>query len=757
MSKNSIYTIALLLGLFLKGNSQSSLYKRPTLFQTQMETFFQSNEIDSILQYCNSIVTTNAPVKQKSIAFTYLGEAYEFLNEPEQAKIAYKKAISIAEGIRGKEFLAVAHFKLGLHYYSQNQPILTESQMEKAERLAVKASLNKLLYEIYQFRSLDLSGKGAPNEAIGFLKKSLRIAKEEKAEGKTLDIYNQLSSGYYSLGKLDSAIFYFLELLTRKKKEQHPEGLLQDLITLGMLYNEKGDYREAQDQLVEALRLAELKKDSIFILNLCTQIGQVYASHESWQKAIEYNSRAIEMAKDKKMVLALAENYKNRGTVYAQMDSIELAIEDFKNGLQSYRELNHKINVAALQLALGKLFQTQKNYLESKRYLQNALELRTGEDDALGHRKTLELLGELELEQNNPEQAILHLKKSLAISQQMNHGNGIRKSHDLLAQAFSQTNDYKKAFFHYKAFNAANDSIVSIENNRMINEIELQYKNDSILLAKQAEIEKNEEQIEKRNYQLAFSIAAIIFLLSLGVFLYFIYLKNKQLNQQKLGALRQEQKNQKLEAVMEGEERERKRLARDLHDGLGTLLATVKLQINALENDAPQLIQSSSNYQKAEQYIDEACRTIREISHNLMPTVLDQNGLEDALRGLCYTVGALNQINIDYIPFGLENPLPDQAKLAIYRITQELLRNVVKHAHAENVIVQLTYEDQQLELIVEDDGMGFNEEQMAKEKGIGLDNIYSRVSLLGGEVSIDSNVGEGTSFLVTIPTKLLSV
>ena len=180
------------------------------------------------------------------------------------------------------------------------------------------------------------------------------------------------------------------------------------------------------------------------------------------------------------------------------------------------------------------------------------------------------------------------------------------------------------------------------------------------------------------------------------------------------------------------------------------MLATVKLQINALEQEAPELMESE-NYQKAESYIDEACTTIREIAHNLTPTVLEQNGLEAVMENMCIRVATVNKIQIDYIPFGLEKPIPEKSKIEIYRITQELLRNIIKHADANNVIVQITNDDGRVDLVVEDDGKGFDKNAVNFEKGIGIDNIQSRVAFLGGHVDIDSEKGEGTTFSVHIP------
>ena len=191
-----------------------------------------------------------------------------------------------------------------------------------------------------------------------------------------------------------------------------------------------------------------------------------------------------------------------------------------------------------------------------------------------------------------------------------------------------------------------------------------------------------------------------------------------------------------------------KRIARELHDGLGAVLATVKMQISGIQHKFPQ-IQSSATYQKAESLIDGACRTVREISHNLMPYVLEQQGLLFAIDDLCNTFASHNDITFDFIPYGDEQLLPAELKITVFRITQELLKNIIKHAEAKEVIVQVTIEENEVILIVEDDGKGFD--TAIPQNGIGLENIRSRTAYLGGTLEIDATIGQGSTFTIQFP------
>ena len=295
---------------------------------------------------------------------------------------------------------------------------------------------------------------------------------------------------------------------------------------------------------------------------------------------------------------------------------------------------------------------------------------------------------------------------------------------------------------------------LTTENNARINEeLQKKYNNERLekqVLQRDLVIEQNNGQIQRRNIQLillgSFLLIASLFILSL----YYRNRKNKQLNAQKIEVLKKEQETEQLKALIQGEEKERKRIGQELHDGLGATLATVKMQISNISGAIPQ-IENNPNYQKAENLIDEACHTVREISHGMMPYLLEQQGLEAALEDICQTFASTRDVEIHFNPYQVHLIQSDVLKFTIYRITQELLKNILKHANAQEVIVQLTVENEQVELLVEDDGIGFDSKE--KRKGIGLANITSRVDYLKGNFEIDSVIGRGSTFLITLPLK----
>lgn len=215
-----------------------------------------------------------------------------------------------------------------------------------------------------------------------------------------------------------------------------------------------------------------------------------------------------------------------------------------------------------------------------------------------------------------------------------------------------------------------------------------------------------------------------------------------------LALLEKEKESEILRALISGEEKERKRIAQDLHDGLGALLSTVKLRFSAIQNEMPDIFKAES-FRKADELLDDACDEIRGISHRMMPRILDKGGLEHAMKDLCSAVNQPSEIEVSFLPIDIPEDIPDDKALAIYRIAQELLKNAIKHSDANEILVQLQGEKERLNLTVEDDGKGFHPDEV--KRGLGLDGIRSRVSFAEGSMDLDTAPGRGSSFHITIP------
>ncbi len=207
---------------------------------------------------------------------------------------------------------------------------------------------------------------------------------------------------------------------------------------------------------------------------------------------------------------------------------------------------------------------------------------------------------------------------------------------------------------------------------------------------------------------------------------------------------------QRTQAVLEAEERERIRIARDLHDGVGQTLAAARM---TLGNYVSQKKIESSEMQTSLDLLEDGIKEIREISHNMMPSSLTKFGLSSALKQFTNKINALGKLEIELQIVGFKERSDEKIELVLYRIVQEIISNIIKHAEAKKVSIELVRHDDELILIIEDDGRGFDTAK-TENHGIGLKNIATRVEYLNGNVNFDSSIGKGTSVVIEIPLNL---
>jgi len=200
------------------------------------------------------------------------------------------------------------------------------------------------------------------------------------------------------------------------------------------------------------------------------------------------------------------------------------------------------------------------------------------------------------------------------------------------------------------------------------------------------------------------------------------------------------------EAVLKGEEQERTRLAKDLHDGLGGMLSGIKYSLNAMKGNLIMTPENHQAFERSMDMLDSSIKEMRRVAHNMMPEALVRFGLDTALKDYCHDLNQSGALQVSYQSIGLAEENPDQTTgITIYRIVQELIGNTLKHAAAKNAIVQITKTNGLLALTVEDDGNGFDTTLLEQSKGIGWTNIQHRVDFLKGKLDIRSAPGKGTS------------
>jgi signal transduction histidine kinase len=206
--------------------------------------------------------------------------------------------------------------------------------------------------------------------------------------------------------------------------------------------------------------------------------------------------------------------------------------------------------------------------------------------------------------------------------------------------------------------------------------------------------------------------------------------------------------------IIEGQERERKRIAEELHDGIGQLLSAINLNLKGLEPKIKELNKKHrKSYQNTLTLLEQAVEEVRNISRNIRPGVLEKFGLVKGLERLAEDMDQTSNLNVYFYHNDIDQRFSDKIEVTLYRVAQELLNNAVKHAQAEEIQVQLIKHENELVLMVEDDGVGFDSELAVSGKGIGLQNIETRVKSMDGQLNLDTSKEKGTSVTVHLPLK----
>ncbi|WP_053992157.1 sensor histidine kinase [Mangrovimonas sp. TPBH4] len=315
---------------------------------------------------------------------------------------------------------------------------------------------------------------------------------------------------------------------------------------------------------------------------------------------------------------------------------------------------------------------------------------------------------------------------------------------------YVELNDFKNAHKYFSKSDSIEKVINLKDQNASITEVEARYENEK-LRADNLEA----EAARKRNRNL--SILATVLLISVAI-VSFLIQKNtrrkqklaeneKELQTQKLATVLKEQELKAIDAMIEGQEKERLRIANDLHDDLGGLMANVKLHFNSLNGH-----QNQELFERTNTLIDEAYNKVRSIAHAKNSGVIAKQGLLKAVQQMADKISYANKISIEVIDHGLENRLENSLELTIFRIIQELTTNVIKHAEASEITIHLTNHDDSLNIMVEDNGKGFNPTKItSKSDGMGLGSIDKRVDHLHGSMAIESEPKKGTTIIIDIP------
>lgn len=549
-------------------------------------------------------------------------------------------------------------------------------------------------------------------------------------------------------GHYDSSLQLNLESVKIAKQLNNQEYIFKTLFNTGSSYRQLDDYESALKSYLEAYPFVLSFNNDQLTGQALDIIQSLYTQLKQYRKSIEFGTKSVALLRKSNNPVLLAMALSNLGINYINLDKVDTAIIYYKEALQLGRQAEDKYVESSVLLNIVdsyiKTFEYDKLYPYSFKALQLAKELESYNTMTTAYRG----LSYYYFFNKNYPAAQQYADSSLKVAEDYKLKSEIQKIYAHLANLAFATQDLRKGEWYAAKSSAIADSLLNETVQQRTIEAEKKYqaalKDNQIKLQQAALFRKN-----MWNYILIGSVIIIFILFLLS---YRNYRSRQRLQQQRISELETEKQLAATEAVLKGEEQERSRLAKDLHDGLGGMLSGIKYSLSTMKGNLIMTPENAQAFERSIDMLDSSISEMRRVAHNMMPEALLKFGLDTALKDFCNDIKQSGVLMVTYQSIRLDGVDIEQTKsVTVYRIIQELLNNTIKHAAAKSALVQVTYNNGMLSVTVEDDGKGFDTSLLNASKGIGWSNIQNRVAFLEGKWDVDSTADRGTSVHVVIP------
>ena len=592
--------------------------------------------------------------------------------------------------------------------------------------------------DIYRLLS-DCYGSYDTYRTIACLKKGLEIAEREEMIKYIPHFTRTLGVYYNMLMRYDTAKMYLDRSLACAVKMKDRREEVNAYRCIAHWYYRQNRYVETLNTCMEVLRLSEAIPDTSGQFNALSNIGSLYRELGNLDRAEYYLRKNLDLSKK----YNLPEDrmaYYELGLIYMEKGELDLALE-YELKANEWFKLGYKTFEIYCDQAIAKIYTLKRAYTQAIEYAEESIRLAREFSDTRLETTGMQILSTIYREQKRYRECEEMASKAWNTDSTM-LDCGPELAYNLAYANLQLGNREKGAAFlkRYAEFVRKHD--VKGFHQTMA-DIEIKYETEK----KQQQIASLEK--EKRFYIITGVSGALILLLVFGLLFYRHRLNRgkRELAERKVKQLEQEKQLVTTQAVLEGENAERSRLSRDLHDGLGGMLSIVKLHLSGIRSTALLPESDANRFAKALEMLDKVVAELRRIAHNMMPESLLRYGLKASLEDLCRSIPTAN-----FLFFG-ENPrLDSRLEILIYRCAYELINNAIKHAEATHINVQLTMDERLVSLSVQDDGKGFDPETVAC--GAGFTNMRNRIAFYNGKINVYSSPGEGTE--VTIEIELAS-
>jgi two-component system NarL family sensor kinase len=577
---------------------------------------------------------------------------------------------------------------------------------------------------------------------VRLYRESIEIAEEINNDRTLGAAYNALGCHFYEIGNIDSCVHYF----TLENDLAINESTRADLYNnLGAIANVQGDAISAIEYYEQSRQVNKKVGDASGEAVAIENIAQILQQQGDFETALNYHQESYSLAADHNDVATAAIAF--LGVIQCKIDLPEkhpVSIDDLKHATVLFKMSGSTDGEAILYMEIANFFSHKNEYDSAHFYLNQSMILSKASDNTTNLAYAFIELGYLLMREGKLQPALQNAEAALQFAEYVQEIRLLRDANELLYKIEDRLGHSDASLRYVLKFAELRDSIQSVNNNRaslrwefernaaearMRDSLNYMQKRSDQLLVQEKERASAEQKQASQNLWILGLSGVVIVLVLLGLI---VNIRNKRIRVTR----NLKQQRELVNAMIHGEEDERERIARELHDGVGAALMATRFKMRSGHQDEA--------YEMMQSIISE----VRGLSHKLIPPEISDNEITDTIKNYLDTMRSELSFDLNFSSFGDFSRCGQELKVVLYRVTQECLSNTIKYAEASELNVQLTADEEGITLMIDDDGKGFQVKE--QREGIGVNNIRSRVKELGGQVEIDSTPGHGTTVIITL-------
>ncbi len=588
-----------------------------------------------------------------------------------------------------------------------------------------------------------------PQKAILYVGMAGALSRQLNFETGILKYNRHLAYIYAYQARYDSMLYYSEKAMEIAKAKKDTFNIGVSLFNIGEAYKFMSDYEKGLEYTLEAVQMLGGKGYTNIESNLYGGLQGTYLMLKQHDKAISYGLKSVELGRKLEDKTSLISSLVNLANSYGEIKKFDEAKKLYREAIDIAVRIGSKSIEAIAYEGLCDVALKEGQYELIKLYADKALVLHTEVQNGYGIVASNQALAIYSLFKRDFIVAENYAQKALQLTKKDKFLEAEAEVLSTLSAIAFANHDFATAFRYGDESEKITEKIFTESVAEKDAQLRVKYETEK----KDAEIKLQKAAIKRKSTLNAILIGGAASLLVVSFLLYLNHRQKQKLQQQRISELETEKKLSATEAVLQGEEQERTRLAQDLHDGLGGMLSGIKYSFQTMKGNMIMTPDNAQAFERSMDMLDSSIREMRRVAHNMMPEALVKFGLDTALKDFCNDITQTGTVKVNYQSIGLKDATIDHVtSVTIYRIVQELINNTLKHAAARNAIVQVSKTGNGLTVTVEDDGKGFDTAVLNRSKGIGWTNIQNRVEFLKGKLDVNSQPGKGVSIHIEFNT-----